>query len=219
MRSDRACHHLLRHARVVTGTTCAVLLATSLAAAVVIDRVLAVVSGSIITLSDVHAAIALGMVNTAGAVDPVRSALDQSIERTLILAEVDRYAPPDPPAAAIDARVQAFRTRAGSQAQLDKTLAAVGFSEARLRSIARDDLRLESYLNQRFAGTLPATDEEIQQYYREHPNEFLRDGAPQPLSAVEAEVRARLDAARRASLVEDWVRQLRLRADILIVPR
>lgn len=208
-------------APLVAGTACAALLlaGSPLCAAPVIDRVLAVVSGAIITLSDVEAAIAFGVVNTAGAVDPVRSALDQSIDRSLMLIEVDRYAPPEPPSAEVDARVRALEARAGSPAQLKKTLDAVGFSEARLRLIARDDLRLQTYLTQRFAGTLPATDEEVQQYYREHQNEFVRDGTPLPLAAVEPEVRARLDAARRASLVADWLRQLRLRADILIVPR
>jgi hypothetical protein len=194
--------------------------ATSISAAsVVIDRVLAVVSGSIITLSDVDGAIALGVVNVARAVDPVRSGLDQLIERSLMLAEVERYAPPEPPAAEIDARVQALRARAGGGAQLQQTLAAVGFGDDRLRRIARDDLRLQNYLNQRFAATVPASDEEVLRYYREHQGDFTRDGVPQPLSAVEADVRTRLDAARRAALVDEWLRQIRLRADVLIVPR
>jgi hypothetical protein len=178
-----------------------------------------VVSGSIITLSDADAAIALGMVNTAGAVDPVRSALDQLIERSLMLAEVERYGPPEPPAADVDARVRVLRARAGSEADLQRTLAAVGFTEERLRQIARDDLRLQDYLNQRFAAPLPASDEEVLQYYREHQDEFVRDGVRQPLTAVEGEVRSRLDNARRATLVQEWLRQLRLRADVLIVPR
>ncbi|MGE5816080.1 MAG: hypothetical protein ACM36C_16440 [Acidobacteriota bacterium] len=215
--------------RIASGTAIAALVlviatsATSVtsisAAPVVIDRVLAVVSGSIITLSDVNGAIALGVVNVAGAVDPVRSGLDQLIERSLMLAEVERYAPPEPPAAEIDARVQALRARAGSGAQLQQTLAAVGVGDDRLRTIARDDLRLQNYLNQRFAATVPPSDDEVLRYYREHQGDFARDGVPQPLSAVEADVRSRLDAERRAALVDEWLRQLRLRADVLIVPR
>lgn len=194
-------------------------MAMSLSAAPVIDRVLAVVSGSIITLSDANAAIALGMVNTAGAVDPIRSALDQLIERSLMLAEMERYGPPQPAAAEVDARVRVLRTRAGGEAHLQQTLAAVGFTEEQLRQIARDDLRLQDYLNQRFAAPGPASDEEVRRYYREHQGEFIRGGMQQPLSTVEADVRSRLDTARRTAMVEEWLRQLRLRADVLIVAR
>ncbi len=81
------------------------------AAATVIDRILASVSGGIITLSDVNAAIELGVVNTSGAADPLQAALDQLIARSLMLAEVDRYAPPEPGAAEIDARVRTLRAR------------------------------------------------------------------------------------------------------------
>jgi hypothetical protein len=205
----------------VTGTVGAILLlVTALSAAPVIDRVLAVVSGSIITLADVNGAIALGLVNTAGAVDPVRAALDQLIERSLMLAEVDRYAPPEPAAADVDARVRALRARvSGTEEQTQRTLAAVGLDDNRVRSIARNDLRLQDYLNQRFAATVPASDEDVLKYYRAHQPEFVRDGIQQPLSAVESEVRTRLDNSRRAELVEEWLRQLRLRADVLIVPR
>jgi hypothetical protein len=66
---------------------------------------------------------------------------------------------------------------------------------------------------------VPPSEEEVLKYYREHQAEFVRDGVQQPLSAVEGEVRSRLDTDRRAALVQEWLRQLRLRADVLIVPR
>lgn len=215
MRSDGQ----VRHRHSALGVLLAAALTSSVFAAPVIDRVLAVVSGSILTLSDVNAAMALGLVNTAGALDPVRAALDQLVERSLMLAEVERYAPPEPAAADLEARVGALRARAGSGPALQETLAAVGLDENGLRAIARDDLRLQAYLNQRFAATAVASDEEVVRFYRRHQSEFVRDGAPQPLSAVEGEVRSRLDAERRAALVEDWLRQLRLRADVIIVQR
>ncbi len=189
------------------------------AAAAVIDRILASVSGGIITLSDVNAAIELGVVNTSGASDPLQAALDQLIARSLMLAEVDRYAPPEPGAAEIDARIGTLRARAGTEERLKQAMTAGGLSEASLRGIARDDLRLEAYLSQRFATLTPAADEEVLRYYREHQNVFVRDGVQQPLAEVEAEVRRRIDASRRAALIDEWSRQLRQRADVLILPR
>lgn len=188
-------------------------------AAPIIDRVLASVSSSIITLSDVNAAIDLGLVNTSGASDPVQAALEQLIERSLMLAEVDRYAPPEPPEEEIDARVRVLRARAGSEERLRRALAGGGLTEESLRAIARDDLRLEAYLSQRFASMTPPSDDEVLRYYREHQNVFVRDGIPQPLAEVEAEVRRRLETAGRSALINEWSRQLRQRADVLILPR
>ena len=87
------------------------LLLASLAGPVVraetIDRVLAVVAGQLITLTDVTAAIDLGLQSADGAADPVRAVLSRLIDRELVLAEVDRYAPPEPTAGAVDLRSSA----------------------------------------------------------------------------------------------------------------
>ena len=194
-------------------------LGTAAAAAPVIDRVLAVVQGAIVTLSDVQAAMALGLVNTAGAADPVGSALEQLIERSLQLIEVERYSPPEPSAEEVEARLRPIRARFPDEESFRRTVAALGLTDARLQSIARDDLRLHTYLNQRFASVTDPSDEEVAQYYREHQQEFVRDGVPQPLGEAAPEVRRRLQASRRAGLVDEWSRQLRQRADVLVIPR
>ncbi len=189
------------------------------AAAPVIDRVLAVVQGAIVTLSDVQTAMALGLVNTAGADDPVGSALEQLIERSLQLIEVERYSPPEPTAAEVQARLRPIRARFPDEESFRRTAAALGLTDKRLQAIARDDLRLRTYLTQRFALVTDPADEEIARYYRGHQQEFVRDGVPLTLGEVVPEVRRRLVAARRAELVDEWSRQLRQRADVLVIPR
>src|SRR5689334_14476088 len=87
----------------------------SLVHAEIIDRILAVVDGAIIMQSDVAVAARLGMVPAATAADPTQGTLDALIERRLILAEVDRYAPPDPPEAEVDRHLADIRTRAGAR--------------------------------------------------------------------------------------------------------
>ena len=77
------------------------LLATTLVTADVIDRVLAVVGGQIITLSDVNAALRFGLVPADVSTDPVDAALQRLIDRRLMLAEVERYAPPEPSPASL----------------------------------------------------------------------------------------------------------------------
>jgi hypothetical protein len=123
----------------------------------IIDRILAVVNGAIILQSDVTMAVRLGLVPGSAAVDPIAAPLEALIERRLMLEEVDRYAPPDPPETDVDRHLADVRTRAGDR--FDAILAESGISVDQLRRHVRDDLRMETYLQQRF-GTMQPSDEE-----------------------------------------------------------
>ncbi len=120
-----------------------------------IDRVLAVAAGDVIMLSDVRAGQDFGLVDVAGAADPVRAALSQLIDRALILHEVDRYAPPEPSVDALEDAFTAVRARFSTAAAFDAAMARAGMNEERLRAIVRQNLRLEAYLGQRFAVDSP----------------------------------------------------------------
>jgi hypothetical protein len=124
-----------------------------------IDRVLAVVSGSLITLSDVNAAHDLGLVTPGPSADPIRVVLSGLIDRGLELAEVERYAPPEPKAEDVDREVQKVRARFQSQDAFDAVLARSGIDLQHLRQTLREDLRIRAYLEQRF----PPNDERRQQ--------------------------------------------------------
>jgi hypothetical protein len=194
-------------------------LALSMSATVgspIIERVLASVSGTLLTLGDAHAAIAMGLVDPRRGDDPIAAALDQLIDRTLMLAEVERYAPPEPEPAALEARVKELEGRLSSAQPLERALETYGLNPQALRTIARDDLRLDAYIDQRFAPSIAATDEEVMLYYRDHQSEFSSGGIVLPLAEVEPEVRRRLDAERRVKLIEEWTLGLRLRADVWV---
>ena len=118
----------------------------------VIDRVLAVVAGQLITLTDVTAAIDLRLQTTDGAADRIRAVLTKLIDRELVLTEVDRYAPPEPTADAVDREVQRVRARFESQAALDAALERSGIDDKHLRETLRQDLRMRAYLDQRFTA-------------------------------------------------------------------
>jgi hypothetical protein len=192
----------------------AIVLAIGTARAEVIDRILAVVDGTLITQSDAAAAIRLGLVR--GPADPFAAVVDQLIERRLVLREVDRYAPPDPPVADVDRAAADVRARAGSQ--FDAILVETGFGLDQLRRHVRDTLRIESYLQQRFGAVQP-TEEEILQYYREHAVEFSQGAVLRTFEEAHDVVRAALVAERRAATIRDWVADLRHRANVNIVMR
>jgi hypothetical protein len=129
----------------------ALVLACAGAGAEVIDRVLAVVAGQVILLSDVTAARELGLQTPDGAADPIRGVLTKLIDRELVLAEVDRYAPPEPDAEAVNQGVEALRARFSSRQAFDAALQKSGIDDNHVRETVRQDLRVAAYLNQRFA--------------------------------------------------------------------
>jgi parvulin-like peptidyl-prolyl isomerase len=123
----------------------------SVARADIIDRVMAVVAGQPITLSDVNAASELKLVTPDPSQgDPVAATLDRLIRRTLIIGEVDRYQPPEPAPEEIDRRYAAVVERVGGEAALQRVFTLTGMTADQLRRWVRDDLRMDTYFNQRF---------------------------------------------------------------------
>jgi hypothetical protein len=172
-----------------------------------LDRIVARVNGVAITLTDVKAAVALGIADA-----PEAAAIERLVDRQLVLGEVARFLPPEPTAAAIAAEAAALTTRAGDR--LPDIVASTGIDEARIREIARENLRIQAYINQRFGVDVQLTEEEVAQYYRIRPEEFTRGGALMPFTEAEPLARERASAERRAVTVAQWMRDLRARAAI-----
>jgi hypothetical protein len=131
----------------------------------IIDRVLAVVNGVMLTQTDVFGAMAFGFVESrpsgSGEADPIQSALDQLIDRELVLGEVNRYQPPEPSEDAIAARADAIRARFPSAEAYRRAMTSTGFSEERIRAAARDEIRIETYFDQRFGAAVQPDDRQI----------------------------------------------------------
>ena len=130
----------------------------------VIDRVLAVVGGQLITLSDVTAARDLRLVPPETAPDRIRAILSKLIDRELVLAEVERYAPPEPTAEAVDTEVRRVRARFDSDEALESALTRSGIDEKHLRETVRQDLRIRAYLDQRFSAASDRRDEALAEW-------------------------------------------------------
>ena len=135
----------------------AVLIVVALGGAVArgetIDRVLAVAGGQLIMLSDVMAALDLGLVSDDGATDRVGAALAKLINRGLELVEATRYAPPEPNDDAVERELAGVRGRFPSAAAFDAVLQRSGLTDAQLRATLRENLRIRAYIAQRFAGS------------------------------------------------------------------
>lgn len=201
---------LLAAAALVAGLTAG-------AAADVIDRVVAVVDGHLITMSDVRTISALGLLDPSSPSSPVEAGRDPIVEhlidRILVLEEVERYAPAPPDSRAIDARMAAIAQANGSQAQLETRLHELGVSDAWLRQWATDSLRIRAYVDQRFGSVVQATEEELEAYFREHQSEF--SGRDVNDAAAQSTARTAIVAARRRAVLTEWITGLRRRADVM----
>jgi len=190
---------------------CGILIGTA-AAQQLLDRILARVGGHEITQTDVQAARGFGVV--AGPTDDV--ALEQMIDRRLLLVEVGRFPPPEPSEAAVAAELAREKMTAGAGLQL--LMESTGTDEARLRETARDTLRIEGYIDQRFGSSMQVTDDEAAGYYGEHPEQFRQNGVVTPFDEALPLARERASAERRKEQVQRWMYDLRARADI-VLPR
>src|SRR3982750_831450 len=84
--------------------------AAAAAAQTLVDRVVARVNGTVILLSDVRAAVRFGLVDAAA---DLEDAVEQMVQRALLVEEVNRFPPPEPATEALDAEVARLRARAG----------------------------------------------------------------------------------------------------------
>jgi len=182
----------------------------------VVDRVLAMVEGRLIMLSDVVAARELGLLPTAESDGETGVVLAALIDRALILHEVDRYAAPDPGPDEVDRQLRLVQARFSSDDEYEAVLEKTGLGEGHVRERLRQDLRIRAYLDQRFS-VFPASEEDLGRFYREHPEQFSSQGNLRPFDQVRTQLAQAVNDERRRALVEQWVADLRGRATVLKV--
>jgi len=177
-----------------------------------LDRVLARIGTEAITQTDVEALVEFGLIEARSPTVP--AAVQQAIDRLLILKEVTRFPSAGPPAADVEQQLAAMKARVGDR--LGQMLQITGLDEDRLRGLARDTLRIRSYLQQRF-GFAQVGEEEARKYFEAHREEFTRNGMPLTFEEAAAEARQRAAATRVQGAVSLWLQDLRVRSDVALV--
>ena len=185
----------------------------------VIDRVLAVVSGTVILMSDARAALSLGLFDAGKAADPVEAAMRWLIDRRLVLDEAGRGGRVDVDPAAIDRDADQVRQRFSSEDAYRRALEGLGLDDAGVRRLVREALTVRKYVEDRFDSAMPPSDEELREYYASHADRFVRDGRQRAFEEALADVTAAVQQDRRAQAVSAWMDRLRRRADIREVYR
>jgi parvulin-like peptidyl-prolyl isomerase len=180
----------------------------------VIDRVIAVVSGTVIMQSDARSALALGLTDPGAARDPIEAAMRWLIDRQLVLDEAGRGERIEVDAAALAQALDGVRQRFASDEEFRLALAGFGLDTQALQRLVRDTLKARLYIERRFDAMLPATDEELRAYYASHAAHFVKNGRQVPFDEALAEVTGMLQQERRDQAIAAWMDRLRRRADI-----
>ena len=180
----------------------------------VVDRVVAVVSGTVIMLSDARAALTLGLFDAGGAPDPVEAAMRWLIDRQLVLDEAGRGDRIEVDSAALSDALGRVRQRFASEAEYRRAQESLGLDDAGVRRFVRATLIFRQYVERRTESVLPATEDELREYYARHATRFVRNGRQLSFEDALADVTAALQQQRREQATTAWMDRLRRRADI-----
>ncbi len=187
-----------------------------------IDRIAAVVNGTVITESDILWYLALDPETPEGTFsEDVRArALRQLIDQALLHQEAEKL--PALPVAEpeIESYLAQLRARFPSESAFRRRLAAVGLDEQTLREIARHRVEILRFIDFRFRSFVFVSEQEVQWYYETHvlPEAQRRGTPPPPLGDVRSLIERILrDEKMKAEMIA-WLEEARRRAEILLYP-
>jgi hypothetical protein len=188
------------------------------ASAVTVDRVAAVVDRQVITVSEIAQMVDIRFFSRLAKSedDHRREILDALIAQALRYRDVERFGAQDIPADTIEARVVEIRGRFPSEAEFNAAVARSELTLDEVRALAKRQLQVEAYIQERFAPLVFVTNEEIADYYTTTWTRARRErGLPVlPLNDVREEVRTAVRSSRLQTEVEKWTAQLRARANV-----
>lgn len=188
------------------------------ATAVTVDRIAAVIDGQVVTVSEIAQMVEIRFLarSAASEEDHRRDVLDALIAQALRYRDVERFGAQDISADTIEARILEIQRRFASPAEFDAALARAELSLDEVRALAKRQLQVEAYIQERFAPLVFVTNEEISDYYTATWSAARRErGLPvPPLSEVREEVRAAVRSSRLQAEIDRWTTQLRARASV-----
>lgn len=186
----------------------------------VIDRVVAVVDGQVLTQSelDFEARVALiergGQSAITAPLDgaALRSALQWAIAQRLEAAEADRLHAFAVDESELAARLQKFEAQFASHAEYERFLAAEEVDEPQLAEVLARSLRAEKVLDSKVRLRARVTEEAVRAYYDAHLEQF-----PQGYESARAAIRERLTKDRYQALVRQELTQQRAGSSVRLV--
>jgi hypothetical protein len=196
----------------------AVVLATLPASAITVDRIAAVIDRQVITVSEIAQMVEIRFFPRLAPNEDEhrREVLNALVAQALRYRDVERFGAQDIPPDTIEARVVEIRKRFATEAEFTAALARAELTLDEVRALARRQLQVEAYIQERFAPLVFVSNEEIAEYHATTWSRARRDRglAVLPLNEVREEVRTAVRSSRLQTEVEKWTTQLRARANV-----
>ena len=184
----------------------------------IIDKVVATVDRQIIMLSDVRAVTELGVLVMGSNEGSETQVISRLVNRVLILVEVDRFLVSEPLQPEIQRRIDELKEHHSTGKSFETAWKSVGMTEERLYRLIRNDLRIDSYLRQRFTSTAEPTNAELLQYHKENQDLYVHNGSRLPFNDARELVRDDLLEERRQVIIQNWIARLHESVEIVYVP-
>jgi peptidyl-prolyl cis-trans isomerase SurA len=189
----------------------------------IVDRIIAVVDGMLITKSDIDSASAIMRLEMPTRETPEKTVsgtvLTRLIEQRLIQKEIQNYpgveVAPEQVAEQIRNLDQKFRQTGGLPAMVSRW----NLSMDEIEKVVLYQLRLAAFIDVRFRSFIRIEDEEIAKYYAETlPGVLKKGGVDQvpALDTVREQIRDILIEARLQLEQDRWIRELVKKADVQV---
>jgi uncharacterized RDD family membrane protein YckC len=177
---------------------CALLSSAAPASALVVDRILAIANGRLITQSD--------LVAYQTVVGPPGVSRDEAtralIDRQLLLEEADRFAIPDASPSDIALKIREIQAGLNGPDQLAEQLTRLGWEPEDLRQWVGEDLRVADFLDQRVYFFVLVPPQDIDAYYEAHREEFSGLSPEDARAAINKHLTAERGKEKRDQFLE-----------------
>jgi hypothetical protein len=186
----------------------------------VIDRLVALVAGRTITLSELEFEARVALIQRGGMEaaraplndQALRSALDLAIGERLETEAADKLQAFHLEESEIESAVRDFRSKFRSDSELARFLARHEADEQQLAAVLARRLRAEKILDSKISLKARVSDAEVRRFYDEHRSEL--GGS---FDEVRSSIREKLVRERYAALAREELRQIRKGADVRMI--
>ncbi len=189
----------------------------------IVDRIVAVVDGQVITLSALEEFLGarqarMGKGNSGGNIKKVRrQALEQLIERKILLQEAgDRKIKIR--AERVDRRLEAIRKRFASEKEFRQALRKENLTETDLRKRIKEDLMISVLMDREVRSKVRVGKEEIKQFYEKNKTMFKEPGEVE-LGHIFIKVKKGATWEEAGQKGKDILKQLREGADFSLLAK
>ncbi|WP_342374248.1 hypothetical protein NVS55_23070 [Myxococcus stipitatus] len=183
----------------------------------VVDRVVAVIEGRVLSLSELEFEARVALIQRGGvqALDvpldeqTLRGALELVINQRVQVLNADRLQafPAEP--SEVEARLEVFRVRVGGPEALERFLARSDVDLEGLKAVLARGLRAERVLDSRIRLRAQVGETEVRRYYEQHSSEH-----PGDYETVRDTIREKLFRERYAALAVEELAQVRASAQV-----